>query len=754
MFLLRFVKRIASLGIVLIAIAAVAATAAVVVIPQVGTIVTAHEGTAAELELTDLAERSSMFASDGTFLTVLAEEENREPIDLDDTPQEVIDAILTIEDADFYEHNGVNLRGTFRALVENINAGGITQGGSTITQQLVKISLLTSDQNFSRKSTEAFYALRLERQMTKDEILERYLNTVYFGSGAYGIQAAAETYWGYEDASSLGWPEAALLAAVIRNPTQFDPTRFPEAARNRRAVVLNRLVDTGHLTEDEARIYKLAPLPAERQEPISTKPRDYFVEQALQELLNDNPSILKGDVADRFNLIFRGGLKIYTTLDPAAQEAAERARDELLPETEEGFTVAIATVDTHSGAVRAVVGGPEFERDQFNLATQGLRQPGSSMKTFVLAALFENGYSPGDIVRADGPCSFDDPTSRDGKYTVGGRFIGPQSIAAVTRSSNNCAFVRLGQVVGNEKVAQVSRRLGITTLPAFAGDLLSLPLGVTVVHPMEMAGAYAAFGNDGEHNVPWYIERVEDRDGNVIYEKGEEWTRAVTEPTARQISAVLESNVQRGTGRNARLENGHAAAGKTGTTNGFVDAWFVGYSDYYSTAVWLGHPDNATTRIRIPGWNSFGGGLPATIWGAYMNEIHADLEPVPFDEPDPIRGGRYLRVQGEIDFCDDFDVEGETAGTQLIDENGDGRPDCILPITAPTIPEDGELPPGGPPAQNPDPNPAPAPQPDPPLPQPDPEPVPLPTPEPEPEPIPLPTIPEPPPEPDDVLPQP
>ncbi|MGI9597828.1 MAG: transglycosylase domain-containing protein, partial [Acidimicrobiales bacterium] len=528
MFLLRFVKRIASLGIVLIAIAAVSATAAVIVLPQVGTIVTAHEGTAADLELSALAERSSVFDSNGTFLQVLTEEENREPISLDDTPQEVIDAILTIEDADFYEHDGVNLRGTFRALVENINAGGITQGGSTITQQLVKISILSSEQNFARKSTEAFYALRLERQMTKDEILERYMNTVYFGSGAYGIQAAAETYWGYQDASQLGWAESALLAAIIRNPTQFDPTRFPEAARERREVVLNRLVTTGHLTEEEADIFKLAPLPAERQEPIDTKPRDYFVEEALQALLKD-PTILGGDAQDRFNLIYRGGLKIYTTLDPEAQAAAEKARNELVPETEEGFTVAIATVDTHSGAVRAVVGGPEFEKEKFNLATQGLRQPGSSMKTFVLAALFEAGFSPRDTVRADGPCTFPAPGERSGKYTVGGSFRGRGTIASVTRSSNNCAFVRLGQVVGNDKVAQVARRLGITTLPAAAGEFLSLPLGVTVVHPMEMASAYAALGNDGKYNAPWYIERVEDRDGNVIFQKEEDWTRAVSD---------------------------------------------------------------------------------------------------------------------------------------------------------------------------------------------------------------------------------
>ncbi|MEL6983035.1 MAG: penicillin-binding transpeptidase domain-containing protein, partial [Actinomycetota bacterium] len=396
--------------------------------------------------------------------------------------------------------------------------------------------------------------------------------------------------------------------------------------------------------------------------------------------------ILGGDAQDRFNLVFRGGLKIYTTFDPNAQSAAERAREELLPETEEGFTVAIATVETHTGAVRAVIGGPEFEVDKFNLATQGLRQPGSSMKTFVLAAAFEAGYSPSDVVRADGPCTF--PVPGQDNYTVGGRFAGRQSLAAVTRSSNNCAFVRLGQVVGNESVAEVARRLGISTLPEAAGEFLSLPLGVTVVHPMEMAGAYAAIANDGEYNEPWYIERVEDRDGNVIYQKDpNDWTRAISQNSGRLIAQVLESNVQSGTGTRARLtESGHFAAGKTGTTNDAVDAWFVGFTDYYATAVWLGKPDDAETRISIPGYSSFGGGLPATIWGAYMDELHQGLEPVPFPEPEPVRGGRYLKVDGEIDFCSGASFEGGPSATQLIDSDGDGRDDCIAPVTTTTEP--------------------------------------------------------------------
>ncbi len=683
MILLRLIKRGASLGIVVIAIASVAATSALAVLPQANEIVTAHEGTSAEVELGDLAERSSVYAADGSFITVLAGAENREPIDLDDVPQEVIDAILTIEDADFYEHDGVNLRGTLRALVENVNAGGIEQGGSTITQQLVKLSLLSPDQNLERKATEAFYALRLEREMSKDAILERYLNEVFFGSSAYGIQAAAETYWGYESASQLGWAEAALLAGIIREPARFDPTNRPDEARRRRAVVLNRLAETGHITQEEADRFKLAPLPAERQEPISTKPRDYFVEEALQQLLNKNPELLGGDYQDRFNQIYRGGLQIYTTIDPEMQAAAERARNDLLPETEDGFTVAIATVDSKTGAVRALVGGPDFELEQFNLATDGDgRQPGSSMKTFVLAALFEAGYEPNDVVRAD-TLTLDDPTQPNGIYEPNGCSFtaGRQSLTRVTQSSNNCAFVRLGQVIGNDVVVNAAERLGITTLPEGAGEIKSFPLGSNEVLPLEMAGAYAAFANDGEFNRPWFIERIEDRHGNVLYEKDpDDWTRAVSQNTSRLVAQVLEANVRSGTGTAARVP-GHAAAGKTGTTNRSGNAWFVGFTDYYSTAVWLGHPDD-NRRIRIPGWNSFGGGLPAAIWGQFMTEIHEDLEPVPFGEPDPLGRSNYIKLPGEPEPCNIPPPEGEGSaprviGTEGFDRDGDGIDDCV-----------------------------------------------------------------------------
>ncbi len=694
--ILRVIKRFASLGLVMLAISVVAAVTMMSIGPELATIATVTENTSAELELDDLELRSSMYSSDGTFLTFLVGEKNRQSVSLDEIPQPVINAILAMEDADFYTHSGVNYRAVLRALVENINAGGITQGGSTITQQLIKNAFLTSAQDLDRKSTEAFYALRLERQFTKDEILERYLNTIYFGAGAYGVQAAAETYWGYEDVSELGWEEATLLAGLIRNPRDNDPTLNPKTARRRRATVADVLVNAGLQTEEEAERIKRAPLPAERQRPFDIKPTDYFIEEALKELLS-NPDIPIGtEYKERFNAVYFGGLDVFTTFDLDTQAMALKAREDLLPDDPRGFTIAIASVETHTGAVRAMVGGPEFEREQFNLTTDGLRQPGSSMKTFVLAALFEAGYTPRDTVRGDSPCTFPNPGGFPNPYKVKGGRGASISIASATRASNNCSFVRLGQVVGNDKVIDVAQRLGISTFTA-TDAVLSLPLGAVEVHPLEMASAYAAMGNDGLFNDAWYVDRIEDRDGNIIYEHRSNARRALSIQSARMISETLASNVRSGTGRKAQLAGGHVAGGKTGTTQSSEDAWFVGYTEYLATAVWMGHPDEKVAMRNVPGWGTmFGGKVPAAVWGQYNNDYHANLEPIPFPEPDPYSGGRFLKVRSEIGYCD-RSQRGLSPKDTVMGKDSEGFA-CFKVITTTTVPvdEDGNPLPTGP----------------------------------------------------------
>ena len=682
--LLRVLKRASSLGLVLVAIAAVMAAAVLTIIPQVATIATAHEMSAAQLELDDLAQRSSMYSADGAFMTYLAGSQNREPVSLDQIPRPVIGSILAMEDSAFYQHDGVNYRAIFRALVTNINAGAIEQGGSTITQQLVKNALLGSQRDFDRKSTEAFYALRLERQLTKDEILERYMNTVYFGSGAYGVQAAAETYWGYEDVSQLGWEEGAMLAGLIRNPRRYDPTRNAVDARARREVVVDVLLAGEVIDEAQAEAINASPLPAERRTPFSTGATDYFTEEAQNELFN-NPDIPLGATQEeRERAIFFGGLKIYTTYDSLDALAA---RDKNLPVDPRRFQMAIVAMDTHTGAVRAMVGGPDFLRDEFNLTTDGIgRQAGSSMKTFVLAALFEAGYTPSDTVRGDSPCTFENPGGIPDPYEVKGVGGEEPSVAAAARASNNCAFVRLGLVVGNDKVVEVAKRLGLTTeLQPF----LSLPLGALEVRPIEMAAAYAAIGNDGILNAPYYIERIENAKGEIIYQHRPNGQRALSAQSARLITETLAGNVTGGTGKAARLSGGHIAAGKTGTTQNNEDAWFVGYTDCLATAVWMGHPDAKIPMRNVGGVPRVqGGSYPASTWGAFNNAYHGRVsEPCTFDPPEAYGGGRYLKAPGEVDFCGEGRGD-PTSETSLVDTDSDGKPDCFDIVTTTTLPGD------------------------------------------------------------------
>ena len=333
-----------------------------------------------------------------------------------------------------------------------------------------------------------------------------------------------------------------------------------------------------------------------------------------------------------------------------------------------------------------MVGGPEFAREQFNIATQGLRQPGSSMKTFVLAAAFEAGYTAKDTIRGDSPCEFDNPGGFPDPYKVKGgtKSYAFQSLAAVTRASNNCAFVRLGQVVANDRVIDVANRLGIETILNPSDAVLSLPLGSKEVYALDMAAAYAAFANDGIYNEPSYISHIEDADGNIIYENRPDSRRAVSVQTARMITETLESNVRSGTGTKARVSGGHPAAGKTGTAQNHEDAWFVGYTDYITTAVWMGHPDEKIPMRNVRGWgNMFGGKVPAHIFSQFNSDYHEGLEPVAFADPEPFGGGKRLKVAGEIDFCSGSPREAPD-GTERVDTDGDGRIDCFRALTTTT----------------------------------------------------------------------
>jgi penicillin-binding protein 1A len=597
----------------------------------------------ADFDLDPLAQRSVVYARDGSVLAVLHAEENRAPVPLEEIPPHVVRVILAVEDEHFFEHRGVNLRATLRALVSNVSAGEVLQGGSTVTQQVVKNSLLTPEKHLDRKVREAALAWRLERTQSKEEILERYLNTVYFGNGAYGVQAAAETYYGLQvDELTVG--QAALLAAIIRNPVGYDPVRAPELAAERRALVLRRLEEVGYITPDEAAAYNVEPVPASRFEVLPT-PDDYFVEAVKQALLGDKR--LGDTPQDRFHSVFRGGLQVHTTLDPRQQDAAERAVDEALPDTDEKFTAALVSLDPGTGAVRALVGGPGFERAKYNLATQGRRQPGSAFKPFVLAAALEEGISPRDTIDGTGPCSFRIPgmEERWRPENYGNSRGSVTTVEKATARSYNCAYARLGLIVGPDDVVETARALGVK---GPLEPVAAISLGTEEVTPLEMAGAYATFANDGVHHEPYFIERVVHRDGDELFSNGSDGERVLSQNTARLVTDVLQEVVRNGTGTAARLPR-QVVAGKTGTAQDHGNAWFVGYTPRHVAAVWMGAPEGNVPMRNVGGIRVTGGTYPARIWRAFMSETLEGEDPKAFAEPDWSELGRstYLRVPRE-----------------------------------------------------------------------------------------------------------
>lgn len=599
--------------------------------PQVRGVLSAGEiGDAEQIEaLGEISQNSLVYDREGKLLAVLHAEENRSPVALEKVPDHVVNAILDVEDDRFWVHSGVNLRSALRALMTNVESGEIRQGGSTITQQLVKNALLTPEKSVDRKVKEAVLAVRLEDKLSKREILERYLNIVYFGNGAYGIQAAAETYFN-TDVAGLKPVDAALLAGILRNPVGYDPVKQPVSARARRDLALERMVAHKHLSRDEADKLRDVPVPTKVFTPLPP-PNDYFVEEVKQRLLDDTR--LGDTPQERYNAVFKGGLKITTTLDPSFQRLAELHRDRVLTPglTRGKFTSALVSVEPSTGYVRAMVAGDDFANARYNLATQGKRQPGSSFKAFVLLAALEEGHGPNDTINGTAPCTLKIPGFDP--YTPGnyeGSAGGVMSVTQATAKSVNCAYARLGANVGLDKVVTMAAKLGLPKerLDAFP----SISLGAEEATPLEMAAAYAAIANDGMYHAPSFVEKVADRTGKVLFEGPRKGTRAVSAQTARVATQVLRAVVDRGTGTAARQRD-RQVAGKTGTSQEWENAWFVGYTPQLSTAVWMGSPVGNVPMKNVGGRNVTGGSYPARIWGAYTAAVLSDAPSVDFPMP-------------------------------------------------------------------------------------------------------------------------
>jgi penicillin-binding protein 1A len=642
-------RNLARLLVVVGLTGALLAAGVVLLAPQGRALLGSTSGSESPINLEPLHERSVVYAADGSVLAVLHAEENRRPVPLEEMSQVLVEAIIAVEDERFWEHNGFDLRGTVRALYTNVQAGSIEQGGSTITQQLVKNALLTSKRTAGRKVREAILALRLEDQYSKEEILERYLNTVYFGNGAYGVQAAAERYFGIS-ANAVDAGQAALLAGLIRNPLGYDPFTRPDAALERRRFSLQRMSAHEVIPPAQVDFLANAPLPARavRTLPQPTPFLGYFVEEVKQRLLDD---VRLGDTpAERYNAVFKGGLQIHTTLEPHMQAAAQDAVNRIVPNTNGAFTAAVVSIDPTDGAVRALVGGPGFDRAKYNLVTQGHRQAGSAFKVFPLVHALERGHSPRDTISGASPCSLPNPGGTPNPWRPSnneGSSSGTITLDQATRNSVNCAYARLGLILGVDQIAETATRMGIVTPiePTPAMVLGGLKNGVS---PLEMASAYATLAADGIHHAPYFISRVLDPTGDEILTERGGGTRAVSAQTARLATQILRGVVTGGTGTRARV-SGWQVAGKTGTAQDYEDAWFVGYTTKLATAVWMGSPVGEVPMRNVGGIRVFGGTYPARIFGAFMTAAHENVEPESFEDPNSrlIPRGKYLQLRGD-----------------------------------------------------------------------------------------------------------
>ncbi|NOX29960.1 MAG: PBP1A family penicillin-binding protein [Actinobacteria bacterium] len=595
------------------------------------------------------AEASTIMAADGAELLTLHAGENRTEISLEIVPVHVQNAIVAIEDRRFWTHIGIDLRSILRALRRNIDEGDIVEGGSTITQQFVKNAIIGTDRTLDRKIEEASLAIQVERQYTKEEILEFYLNTVYFGAGAYGIEAAAQVYFGVT-ASDLTVGQGALLAGLVKAPSTFDPFVNPQGALDRRSLVLQAMVDEDYLTNSEASAWNNGDLVLKAPDPEDHYEGAYFVEEVKRFMLEH--VAFGRTYEERARLLFTGGLTIETTLDPALQTGAEAAVNLVLSDPQADPNSAVVTIDPATGYVLAMVGGRDFfggaPASKFNLATQAARPSGSSFKPLVLAAAIEEGISTSQEYSA--PANIEIPITNDiwEVENYGGSAGETVNLVEATVRSYNTAYAQLMMDVGPADAVAVARDLGVSA-PLQA--IPSAVLGANDVSPLDMTVAYATFANRGVRNDPVYVTRVTGPDGEVIYQYDPSPLRAIDRSTADEVTAVLQQVISRGTGVRARI--GRPVAGKTGTGQNWGDAWFVGYTPDLVTGVWVGYAEGQIpmvppqTRIRVTG-----GTWPAEIWQLYMTAALAEVPIVDFTfaeldaEPDSETGSESAASAG------------------------------------------------------------------------------------------------------------
>jgi penicillin-binding protein 1A len=552
-----------------------------------------------------------IYANDNhTILATLRGSQSRILINTNQISPIMQQAIVAIEDKRFYEHNGVDLRGIARAIWADVSHQGVVQGGSTITQQLVKNSCVTTARTISRKLKEAALAWQLEQHWSKLRILTAYLNTIYFGNGAYGIQRAAQTYFN-TTAERLTLPQAALLAGIPADPSRYDPVTNPKAARLRRLEVLQALLGQGDITPQDLARAARTPLPRAQDVrlPGIQGPAPYFVNYIKQQLIEKYGT----------RRVFGGGLNVQTTIDLRLQKLARHAIQSVLKEPD-GPSAALVAVRPRTGEILAMYGGDNFRQSQFNLAVQGERQPGSSFKPFVLATALREGISPATTFPSK-PVSIFIGDKYWPVHNYEGDYIGSGDLVTATEVSDNSIFAQLTKLVGPANVANTARRLGITR---HLNPYFAIGLGADAVSPLEMARAFSTFADDGMRvdgsvfgNRPRAIARVSNATGQLIDNNRPVYRPVLTRNEDALLTSILEGVIRSGTGKKAWLPD-RVAAGKTGTTENYGDAWFVGYTPQLATAVWVGYPNTLKPMLtEYHGEAVAGGTFPAEIWRAF-----------------------------------------------------------------------------------------------------------------------------------------
>ena len=583
-----------------------------------------------QLERFDASEGTKVYDDNDELITEF-HVERRIFVPLAQIPQALRGAIIATEDARFYSHYGVDPMGIARAVYQNFRRGRIVEGGSTITQQLAKVLFLTPDKSLERKLKEAVLALELERRYSKDRIIEMYLNQIYFGHGAFGVEAAARTFFG-KSVTELNLSESTLLAGLPKAPSTYSPFEHPEAAKRRRATVLARMVDVGSLPAPQAKKASdssLGLIPPERRRTTG----QHYLEYVQQQL----------EAQYGADLVFKGGMQVYTTLSPVMQVKAERSLREGLkalesrrvaavkdkpvapPERPEG---ALLTIDPQTGYIKAMVGGYDFFKSEFNRAVQARRQPGSAFKAFVYLAALESGQTPASVVD-DSPIEF--PAGRNGKAwkpeNYDRKFRGLITYQQALEESVNVAAVKVLEKNGIRRTVDIARRLGVESP---MGENLSVALGTSDLTLLEITSAYGALANQGNWMRPTAIRYVLDSQRKLLEENTPQGKQVVSPELAYIMTYMLRGTIERGTGAAARAL-GRPAAAKTGTTNDYSNAWFIGYTPQLVTGVWVGYD-----RPRSLGKDETGSRVAVPIWTAFMQEALAGTATEDFPIPERV----------------------------------------------------------------------------------------------------------------------